>query len=437
LSTQANYLPNVKDQYEDLPYPPRDPKDEKKRLIYTSLDKLAFINHYGFKGEQTFKNGFRCLVAGGGTGDATIHLAEQLKSIDGAEIIQVDLSEASLGVCKERAKVRGLNNIQWVQGSLLDVKKLGIGEFDYINCSGVLHHLENPSSGLNALKSVLKDDGIIGIMVYGAYGRLQVYPMQEALRYVNHYTESKQEKLSNTKKIISGLPANHFIHHNDLIKIEEKAFGDSGLYDVLLHSQDVAYTVPQLYDWVGEADLHILRLYDDERKNLCYKPKHYIRDAELAKHTEDLPEKEQQALAEILNGNLYKHIFYVGKKSPDAHIASIENENLVPFIPSDDKNAHLSIAQNMQSRIKERILVMDQKGLKTFLPATPESVEVMKCIDGVNTIAEIAEKSAEIIQQQGTKITPKDTKFIFSAMYTRMHETANMLLRAKGVGSLV
>ena len=38
-----NYLTAVKDQYERLPYPPCDPRDELRRLMRTWLDSLP--NH--------------------------------------------------------------------------------------------------------------------------------------------------------------------------------------------------------------------------------------------------------------------------------------------------------------------------------------------------------------------------------------------------------
>ncbi|UUZ71957.1 hypothetical protein LP415_25345 [Polaromonas sp. P1(28)-8] len=73
-----NYLPQVRSQYEALPYPPCNPEDDRQRLVLTWLEDLPMINHYCFAGKQSFRNGFRALVAGGGTGDATIFLAEQL-----------------------------------------------------------------------------------------------------------------------------------------------------------------------------------------------------------------------------------------------------------------------------------------------------------------------------------------------------------------------
>ena len=83
-----------------------------------------------------------------------------------------------MDIAKQRASIRGLNNITWMHTSLLDLPSLDIGKFDYINCSGVLHHLESPQEGLAALNSVLKQDGAILIMVYAKYGRTAIYQIQ-------------------------------------------------------------------------------------------------------------------------------------------------------------------------------------------------------------------------------------------------------------------
>ena len=100
---RSQYLPLIKDQYEKLPYPLRDPEDEKKRLSITQLEGLDRMNYYCYSGKKDFSRDFRTLIAGGGTGDATIYLAEQLRDT-GAEIIHVDLSTASIEVAKQRAR---------------------------------------------------------------------------------------------------------------------------------------------------------------------------------------------------------------------------------------------------------------------------------------------------------------------------------------------
>mgnify|MGYP003598843703 FL=1 len=96
-----NYLPRVRHQYEALPYPHRDPQDEHHRLEQTWLEDLPMVNHYCFAGRQTFRNGFRALVAGGGTGDATVFLAEQLRHTD-AQVVHLDMSSASIAIAQAR-----------------------------------------------------------------------------------------------------------------------------------------------------------------------------------------------------------------------------------------------------------------------------------------------------------------------------------------------
>ena len=58
-------------------------------------------------------------------------------------------------------------SVRFVQGNLLNVKSMDIGEFDYVETSGVLHHLKSPADGMSALLSVVKPGGGVGVMVYG------------------------------------------------------------------------------------------------------------------------------------------------------------------------------------------------------------------------------------------------------------------------------
>ena len=86
----------VRQQYELLPYPARDPREEAQRLIEGSPSHLLEVNHYLFAGERDFSKPFRALVAGGGTGDGLVMLAQHLKDAGcPAEIVYLDLSKAS------------------------------------------------------------------------------------------------------------------------------------------------------------------------------------------------------------------------------------------------------------------------------------------------------------------------------------------------------
>jgi len=158
---------DVKDQYEAYPYPARPPGVDGERDVFGPLEELEVLNHFAFGGSRDWTQPFRVLVAGGGTGDASTGIGKQMqeRGIPG-EVVYVDLSSASRAVAEQRAKDLNLKNIQFFTGSLLDVASMGLGEFDYINCSGVLHHLEDPEAGAKALASVLAPNGVLGVMVY-------------------------------------------------------------------------------------------------------------------------------------------------------------------------------------------------------------------------------------------------------------------------------
>ena len=91
----------LRTQYEALPYPERDPRDEAKRLLTGSPSHLLELNHFVFAGGRDFSQPFRVLVAGGGTGDAAIMVAQQLTDAGcPAEVLYIDLSDASMAICK-------------------------------------------------------------------------------------------------------------------------------------------------------------------------------------------------------------------------------------------------------------------------------------------------------------------------------------------------
>ena len=101
--TPAEYASDVRAMYEDYPFPLRDPRDEERRLVVAEQEILGKLNHFCYGGRQSFGDGFRVLVAGGGTGDHTIFLAEQLRHLD-ATVDYVDISASSLDMARARAR---------------------------------------------------------------------------------------------------------------------------------------------------------------------------------------------------------------------------------------------------------------------------------------------------------------------------------------------
>lgn len=302
LAVMTDVTTTVRNQYEAYPYPARNPQDEKKRLITGSPSAVLQIQHFIYGGRLPTGK-LRFLSAGGGSGDGALMMAQQAVDLGlDVEVTHLDLAAATQGVARERAKVRGLTNITFVQDTLLNAAQYG--PFDYIDCCGVLHHLEKPEDGLKALKAALKPGGGMGIMVYAPLGRTGVYPMQDALRRLTADIDDAAEKVKLARKLIGELPDTNWLRRNPLITDHHGS--DAGVYDLLLHSTDRSYSVMQMVEFVRSADMEIVSFVE----KLRYDPLTYIKSPELKNH---LPQDrfEQAALAEEVGGCLLKHIAYI------------------------------------------------------------------------------------------------------------------------------
>lgn len=394
MNEQNNYLKNVREQYENFPYPQRNPSDEKKRLISYENQSIELINHYCFNGSMNlYPKGigttFKILIAGGGTGDAAIYYAEILYDLN-VEITYLDMSKSSSKIAKERAKTRQLKNIKWLHHSILDLPNIDIGKFDYIDCSGVLHHLESPSKGLIALKSVLKNNGAMNVMVYAKYGRTGVYQMQELMKKINTNEENLQIKIDNTKTIINNLPATNWFEKSKEFFTND-INNDNGIYDLLLHSQDRSYNITELYNWIeDQCNLNIIEFNGSGvESKIGYDPKIYIKDTNLLLKIKKLPDIEQKAISELLSGFILKHSCFISENTDT--IASYKDLDLIPYIYGINANGK-DIAEIIRTSPKHSITFTIAALGSISLKPTKYTEQLFKYMNGERSLKEIFNK---------------------------------------------
>lgn len=371
---------SVRAQYEALPYPARDPADEKRRLVTGSPSFLPELNHYVFGGRRDFAQPFRALVAGGGTGDNLIQLAQYLAASGGRhEVVYLDLSAAARGIAEARAKMRGLDNIRFVTGSLLDLQALAPGAYDYIDCCGVLHHLPDPAAGLAALTAQLAVNGGIGLMVYGRYGRAGVYPLQDALRQLTPHNEPPAGRIAVAKALLAELPDGNEFQRNPFVG--DHTTGDAGLYDLLLHSQDRAYTVPELHDLIEGGGLAVAAWIESCR----YDPLSYLKDEELRRRAAALPPLEQAALAERLSGAMKTHVVYAVPPSRASDAVAQPAPDLVPWLNGIPPKA---LAETFAKRGELAVTFHTER---FAFAAPPRAPEIAALMDGRRNLGDIAQ----------------------------------------------
>ena len=407
-------MDEVRAQYEALPYPPRDPRDEAIRLITGTPSHVLEINHYLFSGRLNFARPFRALVAGGGTGDACIMLAQQLadRRCPG-EVVYLDISTASRQICESRAKARGLRNINFLTGSLLDLPSMPIGQFDYIDCTGVLHHLPDPAAGMRALASVLNPDGGMGVMLYGEYGRSGVYPLQELLQTLAPRSMALEDRIAMTKRLIRFLPTTNLFRRNPYLN-DHVTGGDAGLYDLLLHSCDRAFTVPDIGVMAQQSGLRLVAFLEPVR----YEPATYMSDPIIARQASSLPLVERAAFAERLAGNLRTHVFYATRAGFDT-VARPEDTSAIPVLREMDAQ---KLAAGLQPGTP-LIANLDGFPWRAQLPSL--APRIVSQIDGRKTVAEIY----TALGAQGGLPQWEDFYQQFEDLYVKLNGVNHLLLR--------
>ena len=424
----SNAIPEVRAQYEAMPYPSRDPADERKQLMPTWLDDLAMINHYCFGGREKFRHGFRALVAGGGTGDSTIFLAEQLRDTD-AEIVHLDFSGASMSIAQQRAEIRGLQNIRWVHDSLLNLPTLDVGKFDYINCVGVLHHLADPDAGLKALLAVLKESGAMGLMVYATVGRTGVYQMQSLMKLINENEHAHAEQIDRTHQILGCLPATNWFKRGEALYGDHRN-GDAGIYDLLLHSQDRSYTVGELFEWLVDGHGLNIELTDFACGRSSYLP-HLVMGTSppnVLDSIRKMPMRQQYQIAELFHGRVQTHSFYLTRSANCK--AAYGDPDCIPFLFHEPVTGPELAEVFARSNGQPFILDHAHSGVSITISPGRFGPAILRHIDGQNSFRKIF----TLVRRDPAfrTLAPRDEVLFadFKEIYDTLNALDRMLLRS-------
>jgi SAM-dependent methyltransferase len=366
-------------QYEAYPYPRRDKRDEAKRLVVGSPSHLREIDYWIFGAARSASLPLHALFAGGGTGDGTIMLAQQMTSLGRTgQVTWLDRSAASLAIARGRAEARSLQNIVWDQRSLLDLPESGLGPFDYIDCCGVLHHLPDPAEGLRALVSVLAPGGGMGLMVYAPHGRTGVYMMQDAIRRLAPPEEPPQQRLDIARRVMKHLPETQWLRHNRNFDDHING-GDAGLYDLLLNPRDRAFTVPEFAGLLRDAGLRVTCWVEPVR----YDPVPMLPDPRLRARLNAMQPTERAALAEALAGNMAVHIVYCVRADDPPHVADPSADTAVPVFRE-------ITGQALASGIRpDGTLPVNFDGLRIPIALPPLASAILPLIDGQRSVGAI------------------------------------------------
>lgn len=269
----------------------------------------------------------RILDAGCGSGVGTeylVHLNPQ------AQVIGIDLSAGTLEVARERCKRSGADRVRFHNLSIYDVDQIE-GQFDLINCVGVLHHMPDPIRGIQALANKVAPGGLLHIFVYAALGRWEISLMQEAIAMLQGERRGDyRDGVSVGRQLFDALPENNRIVKRDKERWALENHQDECFADMYVHPQEVDYTVDTLFELIDASGLEFVGFsnpkYWDLERLIAKAP-------DVMERAKSLDSRAQYRLIELLDPELTHYEFFLARP-PLTHSDWSDDQRLLAASPT-------------------------------------------------------------------------------------------------------
>ena len=163
------------------------------------------------------------------------------------EVLSVDLSTRSLAYAKRKADEIGAKNLHFLRADILDLERLG-RQFDIIQCSGVLHHMDDPIEGWRVLVRLLRTGGLLNIGLYMTWSASR---NTSSRRSGGSGVGASESEIRNVRHLIT---QSQQTEHKRLLESPD-FFDLSSVRDLLFHVQEHRFTIPQIQKYLTDLKL--------------------------------------------------------------------------------------------------------------------------------------------------------------------------------------
>jgi len=365
----------VQDFYERYPYPrPLDNLDDYRARWQDRSRRRA--DFHLFWPASRYREDHTILVAGCGTSQAAKHALRWRN----AKVTGVDFSATSVRCTEDLKRKYDLANLEVRQ---LPIERIGELEktFDQIVCTGVLHHLEDPDTALRALRNVLEPDGAMHVMVYAPYGRAGVYMLQEFCRLIG--VPASDDGIRSLIAALEELPAKHPLAR--LLRDAPDFRREGALADALLHPQDRAYSVPQLFEFLRGAALR----FGQWVKQAPYSPRcGLMARLPQAAQIAAMAAPDQAAAAELFRGTMTTHSVVAYRDDGPAQRIEFSGEAWLDYVPIRLPDT-LVIQERLPPGAVAVLINRAHTSHDVYLPIGAQEKRLFDAIDGERRIGEI------------------------------------------------
>ncbi|MGD1856014.1 MAG: class I SAM-dependent methyltransferase [Leptolyngbyaceae cyanobacterium] len=310
--------------YDTYPFPPEPLIDEPPPGYNW---RWHWPSAYSFcTGQAPASNAVRILDAGCGSGVGSEYLVHLNPD---AHVTGIDLSAGTLDVARERCQRSGADRATFHQLSIYDVDRLD-GQFDLINCVGVLHHMPDPIRGIQALATKLAPGGLLHVFVYAALGRWEISLMQQAISMLQGERQGDyRDGVHVGRQLFDALPENNRIVKRDKERWALENHQDECFADMYVHPQEVDYTIDTLFDLIDASALDFVGFSNPRYWNL---ERLVGKSDDVMARARTLEERQRYRLIELLDPELTHYEFFLSRPPlPQADWS--QDEKLLAAVP--------------------------------------------------------------------------------------------------------
>jgi SAM-dependent methyltransferase len=303
-----------------------------------------------------------------------------------AQVIGIDFSATSVRCTEDLKRKYNLDNLHVYQLPIDRVNELEMS-FDQIVCTGVLHHLPDPDAGLRALRGALKPDGAMHLMVYAPYGRTGIYMLQEFARRIGIH--AGDEEVRDLIVALRALPPGHPLEN--LLRDAPDFRHEAALADALLHPQDRAYSVPELFEFLETGGMTFGRWV----KQAPYTPRcGVIANLPQASRMAQLPMADQFASVELFRGTMVRHsmVAYRNDNPDGPPRVRFDGNAWLGYVPIRMSDT-ICVEDRLPTGAAAVLINQNHNYRDLIMPIDPAEKRLFDAIDGDRSIGDIVERS--------------------------------------------
>jgi 2-polyprenyl-3-methyl-5-hydroxy-6-metoxy-1,4-benzoquinol methylase len=328
--------------------------------------------------------GSQIWVAGCGTNQAIVTALR----FPEAAVLGTDIADRSLEICQKSAESLGIANLTLSKASLNG--PIQDRQFDYIICTGVIHHNANPGTALRNLAMSLKQSGVLELMVYNRMHRSIPQSVQHAMRVLKGSSadDTLDVQMQIMRSLMDKFPLENSVHQ---VFAHFRSAPMEMVADTFLQPVEWSYTVESLQDLLRGAGLEYvlpcLNQFDlmDDRLDWDLK----LDDESISRRYYSLSDTERWTVSNLLMAERSPMLWFYVQREDSPHVRVGEREVCDRLAETTFEKYCCEASNYVRSSSG---YTRAGKAFKIPAPRVPIddlSRRVVQEVDGIRTISEI------------------------------------------------